>query len=183
MIIFSCQIWLENSTNRKRALAASCSPPQACMYVIAAAAAARRAGEARQRQYVEYRRTLLELSREFNRAWTAEIASANQQEEDPRSARSIMAAKKAQRRYELLVSIPTEIMTQQQTEATDCCAVCLSDFQEGDRVKTLRCTHRFHSRCLRQWFEREHLNCPTCRFECTLDSVGTPPKPDVGLGS
>ncbi|KAL8504880.1 hypothetical protein ACS0TY_016172 [Phlomoides rotata] len=43
------------------------------------------------------------------------------------------------------------------------CAICLSIFQEGDRVKVLPlCNHRFHSECVGKWL-RTRSSCPMCR--------------------
>ena len=44
------------------------------------------------------------------------------------------------------------------------CAVCLSEFEEGERIQGLRrCTHEFHHDCIVGWLRRGHLNCPMCR--------------------
>ncbi|XP_054781734.1 RING-H2 finger protein ATL2-like [Prosopis cineraria] len=43
------------------------------------------------------------------------------------------------------------------------CAICLSELQEGDEVRTLpNCSHSFHSHCIDTWF-RSHSICPVCR--------------------
>lgn len=43
------------------------------------------------------------------------------------------------------------------------CAVCLAEFEEGEKVRSLpRCGHRFHIDCIDMWF-RSHATCPLCR--------------------
>ncbi|XP_008775696.1 RING-H2 finger protein ATL64-like [Phoenix dactylifera] len=43
------------------------------------------------------------------------------------------------------------------------CAVCLAEFEEGEKVRSLpRCGHRFHIECIDMWF-RSHATCPLCR--------------------
>ena len=85
-----------------------------------------------------------------------------------RSPRTIENSRKAQERYLLLLSFPTEVTPKEAAQADHAaeCAICLAGFEPGDKVKTLPCFHRYHSRCLRTWFEQENLICPTCRFDC-----------------
>ncbi|KAH7435015.1 hypothetical protein KP509_06G045100 [Ceratopteris richardii] len=48
------------------------------------------------------------------------------------------------------------------------CAVCLSDFQEGDKGRRLpKCSHSFHSDCIDVWF-LSHTTCPLCRASADL---------------
>ncbi|XP_026658051.2 RING-H2 finger protein ATL78-like [Phoenix dactylifera] len=43
------------------------------------------------------------------------------------------------------------------------CAICLSDFVPGDRVRVLpKCDHGFHARCIDRWL-MTRSSCPTCR--------------------
>ncbi|XP_031115306.1 RING-H2 finger protein ATL78-like [Ipomoea triloba] len=43
------------------------------------------------------------------------------------------------------------------------CAICLSEFAAGDRVRVLpKCNHGFHVRCIDKWLS-SHSSCPTCR--------------------
>lgn len=41
------------------------------------------------------------------------------------------------------------------------CAVCLTDFQEGDRLRRLPCGHHFHRHCVDVWLVRCD-RCPLC---------------------
>lgn len=53
------------------------------------------------------------------------------------------------------------------------CAVCLSEFEEGEWVKHLPiCSHVFHVSCIDTWFQT-HSNCPLCRsYVCHVNSPG-----------
>ena len=44
------------------------------------------------------------------------------------------------------------------------CAICLSDFEAGDRVGDLRCGHTFHVDCLKTWIQRKNY-CPLCKAQ------------------
>ncbi|GMH18987.1 hypothetical protein Nepgr_020828 [Nepenthes gracilis] len=42
------------------------------------------------------------------------------------------------------------------------CAVCLEEFRLGENLMNLPCAHKFHSRCLTPWLEK-NSHCPCCR--------------------
>lgn len=42
------------------------------------------------------------------------------------------------------------------------CAVCLTNFEEGETLRALPCGHCFHDTCVDQWLLRS-AHCPTCR--------------------
>ncbi|CAJ1877091.1 unnamed protein product [Sphenostylis stenocarpa] len=43
------------------------------------------------------------------------------------------------------------------------CAVCLSEFADGDKGRVLpNCNHAFHANCIDTWFA-SHSTCPLCR--------------------
>ncbi|KAL9389418.1 hypothetical protein Peur_018023 [Populus x canadensis] len=48
-------------------------------------------------------------------------------------------------------------------EAPAECAVCLSDVQEGEEIRELRCGHVFHRSCLYRWLDFRQSTCPLCR--------------------
>ena len=44
------------------------------------------------------------------------------------------------------------------------CGVCLEEFQNGERLKTLPCLHRYHNACIDKWLE-QCAKCPICKYE------------------
>lgn len=45
------------------------------------------------------------------------------------------------------------------------CAICLTGFEEGERIRKLpHCGHEFHVRCIDKWL-RAQPSCPSCRTE------------------
>lgn len=52
------------------------------------------------------------------------------------------------------------------------CTICLDDYQAGDLIRELPCTHDFHATCIHPWFERAILEnevvCPVCRQSWAL---------------
>lgn len=49
------------------------------------------------------------------------------------------------------------------------CAICLSEFEPGDKITLLPCGHFFHlTGCVREWLRNHARTCPTCRADiCT----------------
>mmetsp|Transcript_32270 Transcript_32270/g.72803 ORF Transcript_32270/g.72803 Transcript_32270/m.72803 type:complete len:188 (+) Transcript_32270:666-1229(+) len=45
------------------------------------------------------------------------------------------------------------------------CAICLSDFEEGELVRTLPCAHDFCKPCIDSWIKRQGMaaSCPLCK--------------------
>lgn len=56
------------------------------------------------------------------------------------------------------------------------CSICIEPYTDGDQIKTLACSHSFHSECIGKWFfqsccldnsnnkdECSSFNCPECR--------------------
>ncbi len=46
-----------------------------------------------------------------------------------------------------------------------CCAICLNDFEKGDRIRTLPCCHFFHSICIDEWLTSKTRTCPMCKMK------------------
>lgn len=54
------------------------------------------------------------------------------------------------------------IWTGAATKDSEACTICLDPFERGDVVLTLLCFHRFHAKCVKEWFERAP-RCPECQ--------------------
>lgn len=51
------------------------------------------------------------------------------------------------------------------------CAVCLSEFLEGEIVRKLKCKHTFHKDCLDKWLQQYLATCPLCRAKVLPDEI------------
>lgn len=47
------------------------------------------------------------------------------------------------------------------------CTICMTEFEEGDKCKKIKCDHEFHVECLGQWLTECSIKCPLCRTELT----------------
>jgi len=46
------------------------------------------------------------------------------------------------------------------------CLICISEYEEGEQVRTLPCFHRFHSDCIDRWLANS-TSCPICKTDCS----------------
>ncbi|KAI4345205.1 hypothetical protein L6164_012348 [Bauhinia variegata] len=51
------------------------------------------------------------------------------------------------------------------------CRVCLSEFEEGEKVRNLKCKHTFHKDCLDKWLQQCWATCPLCRNQVLPENV------------
>jgi len=59
----------------------------------------------------------------------------------------------------LIDSIPCETFSSDSSDSS--CAVCLSDFEGGDKLRRLPCNHSFHTGCVDKWLKQNKV-CPLC---------------------
>jgi len=46
------------------------------------------------------------------------------------------------------------------------CCICMDDFRNSDKVRTLPCLHFFHTGCIDKWLLK-NKTCPVCKFDIT----------------
>lgn len=52
-----------------------------------------------------------------------------------------------------------------QHDSIDVCGICLVDFDDGDELRVLPCTHYFHQDCVDHWLLNAATVCPTCKHD------------------
>lgn len=59
---------------------------------------------------------------------------------------------------------------EEEEEEDNGCSICLCDFENGDRLRRLRCDHCFHADCVDPWMV-SNATCPTCREPARIEEL------------
>lgn len=71
-------------------------------------------------------------------------------------------------REEVIASLPLlEYLPSAAEESQTSCAVCLCDFDSGEKLRHLPCGHKFHKDCIDTWLRRNKA-CPLCMYDAEL---------------
>ncbi|CAI5486257.1 unnamed protein product [Closterium sp. Naga37s-1] len=63
------------------------------------------------------------------------------------------------------------------------CAICLEDYEWGDRLRLLPCSHEFHVDCVDQWLSTRRLFCPVCKRDAHPPTHLSPSSPPLASTS
>lgn len=56
----------------------------------------------------------------------------------------------------------------------DCCAICLDDYVENEKLRVLPCDHAFHQKCIDPWLTKNRRVCPMCKRRILLPGEWDP---------
>lgn len=95
------------------------------------------------------------------------------EEKNPTTSYTTRLKKEVEQNVDLDSGTQRQLQPRPQFKTLDC-RVCLSEFVEGEKVRSLNCDHTFHKDCLDNWFLQEQFcaaTCPLCRNKVLPDDV------------
>ncbi|XP_042558373.1 E3 ubiquitin-protein ligase RNF12-A-like [Dipodomys spectabilis] len=55
-----------------------------------------------------------------------------------------------------------------ESDASNSCTICIEEFREGNKIRTLPCSHTYHVHCIDSWLA-DNATCPVCRRRVRSD--------------
>eukprot|EP00239_Pterosperma_sp_CCMP1384_P007054 CAMPEP_0197856586 /NCGR_PEP_ID=MMETSP1438-20131217/28847_1 /TAXON_ID=1461541 /ORGANISM="Pterosperma sp., Strain CCMP1384" /LENGTH=271 /DNA_ID=CAMNT_0043472089 /DNA_START=483 /DNA_END=1294 /DNA_ORIENTATION=- len=68
-----------------------------------------------------------------------------------------------------LKAIPTVEYAGSEGEEADVCSICLEEYEKGEKLRVLRCGHKFHVPCIDPWLSQRSM-CPMCKQDAVQPS-------------
>ncbi|CAM0872751.1 unnamed protein product [Alopecurus aequalis] len=75
-----------------------------------------------------------------------------------------------------VMAIPSLIFTKVQEDncTSSMCAICLEDYNVGEKLRVLSCRHKFHAACVDMWLTSWRSFCPVCKRDAGA-GISAPP--------
>jgi hypothetical protein len=51
------------------------------------------------------------------------------------------------------------------------CAICIEEYREGEMLRVLPCSHRFHTDCIVPWLTERQASCPLCKYDIARQDI------------
>lgn len=65
-----------------------------------------------------------------------------------------------------------ELLKYEDTDKTiDECGICISKYENTDKLRKLPCKHLFHKDCVDNWLVNFNKTCPFCRADITINNI------------